>query len=194
VDPAIVDPAIVDPAAAGIAVTEAAIVDSAIVDSAIVNSAAADIAVTEAVVDPVVCSAPEFGGFDASEIRAAATGSSGIDRDEAPRNEPTPNSATPAFESAGHIAAPVSPHDPPGPVRLPVPLPAPAPTAPAGPAAAASSGTSSGDAGQTDHADSIYAVLDARVAASLAQAALRANSGFAGDVVGGADDPGVRPG
>jgi hypothetical protein len=178
-----VDPAIVDPAAAGIAVTEAAIVDSA----------AADIAVTEAVVDPVVCSAPEFGGFDASEIRAAA-GSSGIDRDEAPRNEPTPNSATPAFESAGHIAAPVSPHDPPGPVRLPVPLPAPAPTAPAGPAAAASSGTSSGDAGQTDHADSIYAVLDARVAASLAQAALRANSGFAGDVVGGADDPGVRPG
>jgi hypothetical protein len=58
----------------------------------------------------------------------------------------------------------------------------------------ASAGGCSYYAGQNDPADTLQAVLDARVAASLAQAALRPSSGFAGCVVGGADDPGVRPG
>jgi hypothetical protein len=68
------------------------------------------------------------------------------------------------------------------------------PTGPVGSSATASSGTALYGAGQSDHAYDMQAVLDARVAASLAQAALRPSSGFAGAVVGGADDPGVRPG
>jgi hypothetical protein len=65
---------------------------------------------------------------------------------------------------------------------------------PAGASTSASAGGCSYSAGQNDPADTIQAVLDARVAASLAQAALRPASGFAGAVVGGADNPVVRPG
>jgi hypothetical protein len=82
-------------------------------------------------------------------------------------------------------------------VSLPIPLPTSAPHAPAGPPGsptAASSGTSCHGPGPTDDADHVDAVLGARITASLAQAAQRPTYGFAGPVVGGDDDPGVRPG
>ena len=48
--------------------------------------------------------------------------------------------------------------------------------------------------GQTEHADLPYAVLGGGFAATDAQASVRPTQGLAGAVVGGADDPGVRPG
>ena len=74
---------------------------------------------------------------------------------------------------------------------MPTPMPAPAPAAPT---AAVSSGSAGCGPGQTEHADLPYAVLGGGFAAADAQASVRPTQGFAGAVVGGADDPGVRPG
>jgi len=70
-------------------------------------------------------------------------------------------------------------------------VPAPAP---AGSSAAASSGTSGCGQGHTEHVDLTYAVVDGGSGTADAQASVPSTKGFTGSVVGGADDPGVRPG
>jgi hypothetical protein len=66
---------------------------------------------------------------------------------------------------------------------------------PAGPAAASASGAWFSGAGHPDHTfDTVDAVVDAQLASAPSRGSVRATSGFAGPVVGGADDPGVRPG
>jgi hypothetical protein len=97
---------------------------------------------------------------------------------------PVPASVAPGGTPAG---SPV----PLAPAHLPSPMPAPAP---AGSSAAASSGSTGCGPGQTEHADLTYAVLGRGFTADDAQASVRPTQGFAGAVVGGADDPGVRPG
>ncbi|TFV69951.1 hypothetical protein E4P39_20640 [Blastococcus sp. CT_GayMR19] len=176
--------------------------DAALVEPAPVEPAVVSPPLAAGTVPPVPCSEPASGDVVATDIRGSPHGDSGNDGQLTTRTGSTTTGTAPALawvEESGPPAVPASPPAPapaPAPV-LPAPIPMPAPAGPAGPAgtsAAASSCTSSAGAGQHDQADSITAVLDARVAASLAQAALRPSSGFAGAVVGGADDPGVRPG
>jgi hypothetical protein len=70
-------------------------------------------------------------------------------------------------------------------------MPAPVP---AGSSALTSSGSISYGAGETQHLDGPYAYLVSGVSAKPAPGTGRAGRGFGGSVVGGADDPGVRPG
>jgi hypothetical protein len=205
-DPAPTDPAPTDPAPTDPAPTDLAPTDLAPTDLALADLPAVTTAVPDAVVTPVLCSQRGFGAVAATEVIGAAVSHSWIDRQVAGNGSATTGAtlSPPGPEPSG--APPVSPSSPPAPVRLPAPPSTPAPGAPgapgapagpagpAGPSATAFSVSSSCGTGHIDHADSIDAVLGARVAASLAQAALRSSSGFAGAVVGGADDPGVRPG
>jgi hypothetical protein len=183
VEPAPVEPAPVEPAPVQPAPVEPAVVSPPL---------------EEAIVPPVPCSEPASGDVVATDIRGSPHGDPGNDGQLTTRAGSTTTGTAPALASVEESGPPAVPASPPAPAPvLPAPIPAPAPAAPAGPAgssAAASSCTSSAGAGQHDQVDSITAVLDAQVAASLAQAALRPTSGFAGAVVGGADDPGVRPG
>ncbi len=168
-----------------------------------------DAEVAPEVVTPVFCSEPEDGTVGSTEARAAPLSGFGNDSQAKALDGSATTGTTPAPIStaeSGTAAAfssqdstPASPAGSPAPVRLPAPLPPPAPAAPVGPAgptgssAAASSSASCHGAGSSDHSDGIDAVLEAQVAVSLAQAALRLSSGFAGSVVGGADDPGASP-
>jgi len=94
--------------------------------------------------------------------------------------------ATSVAPSGTPVGVPMAP-----PVDLPAPLPAPGP---AGSSATASSGTTGCGLNQPQDVDLSYAVLAAGIAADDAQASGRPAQGFPGPVVGGADDPGVRPG
>jgi hypothetical protein len=144
------------------------------------------------VVAPAPCREPKSGTVVAT-ARGTSLSASTSDAPVAAGEEAT----TPAPVSVAENSTPAAPAAPPTPVRLPTPIPTPAPAGPAGPSgssAAAASGTVAYGGGQNLHADSIDAVLDAQVAASLAQAALRHASGFAGAVCGDTDRPGARPG
>ena len=113
------------------------------------------------------------------------------------RTATTDDSEPPEFAArTGALAGLPGPGTPAG---LPAPVPAPAPvgpSGPAGPAAASASGAWFSGAGHTDHhhVDTVGAVVDAQLASAPSRSSVRATSGFAGPVVGGADDPGVRPG
>lgn len=138
-----------------------------------------------------VCTAVPVSADSGRRIGSAGTGS-GAHGDAAPLvhastvgdEAPAPASVTPSGTPAG---SPV----PLAPAHLPSPMPAPAP---AGSSAAASSGSAGCGPGQTEHADLTYAVLGRGFTADDAHASVRPTQGFAGTVVGGADDPGVRPG
>jgi hypothetical protein len=192
-DPALADPALVPPGAVVPPVTvPAAVVPPAVLPEDLVP-VAVDPTLNETVIPPVLCSEPEAGAVVA---RASSGRTSSDSRQGTVPAASTPIGAAPVPVSADE-SPPAAPAGPPTPVRLPTPIPTPAPAGPTGPAGSSttmSSGTSAYGTGQNQQTDSIDAVLDARVAISLAQAALRHTSGFAGAVVGGADDPGVRPG
>jgi hypothetical protein len=138
-----------------------------------------------------VCTGVPASADSGRRIGPAGTGS-GAHGDAAPLvpastvgdEAPAPASLAPSGTPAG---SPV----PLAPAHLPTPMPAPAP---AGSSAAASSGSAGCGPGQTEHADLTYAVLGRGFTADDAQASVRPTQGFAGAVVGGADDPGVRPG
>jgi len=109
---------------------------------------------------------------------------------------PSTQDGDPTLAPTGGSGVPGTPA-PVAPLRLPAPMPAPVPTptGPAGPVTAGCSGGSVSGAGESGHhLDAMNAVVDARLTASLARGSARATSGFAGPVIGGADDPGVRPG
>ncbi|MFP5370421.1 MAG: hypothetical protein ACLGI3_06695 [Actinomycetes bacterium] len=192
---------------------DAAPVDAAPVDALPVDAEADLEASAQEDAAPVFCSQPESDVVQATDPGAAAIASSGADPQPGTANgsvatgttvAPVPQPGTgPAAALVSQDSTPAAPASPPAPVRVPPPLPPPAPTAPVGPpgpagptgsSAAASSGASCHGGGQNDHSDGIDAVLEAQVALSLAQAALRPSAGFAGSVVGGADDPGASPG
>jgi hypothetical protein len=170
-----------------------------------VDATAVDPASVEVVAVPVPCSEPDVGAVVTADIGAVRDAR--LDRQAGVRGRSATTGSLPAPMSTDGSAAPAAiaspggapaaPPSPPAPVSLPVPLPTPVPAGPAGPAgsaATASSGTSCYGAGQTDDADRIDAVLGARITASLAQAAQRPTSGFAGGVIGDAMEPGVSPG
>jgi hypothetical protein len=92
-------------------------------------------------------------------------------------------SPSPSGSPAGPPAAPV-------PLGLPVPLQAPVgPAAPTG----AGSGTSASGSGHVNHVELPSAVLGEALSAAQARAAGLASSGSAGDLLRGADAPGIRP-
>jgi hypothetical protein len=114
-----------------------------------------------------------------------ATGAHGPSRDVG-RASTDDRPATSVAPGGVPVGVPLAP-----PVDLPAPRPAPAP---AGSSATASSGTTGCGQNQAQHVDLPYAVLAFGVAADDAQASGRPAQGLPGPVVGGADDPGVRPG
>jgi hypothetical protein len=109
---------------------------------------------------------------------AAAVSTSSVEKAAVPATTLAPR--TPSSSSSAPLA----------PAGLPAPVPAPAP---AGSSAAASAGTSGCGHGHTEHIDLTYAVVDGGSGAEAAHTSVRPTQGFAGSVVGGADDPGVRP-
>ncbi|MCW2534245.1 MAG: hypothetical protein JWP62_3815 [Blastococcus sp.] len=166
----------------------AALADSALVEAAVVSEA-------RLLPEAAVCAVPEPGTLDTADLSGVpfsgpplGASSGGSTFAAVAATSTTGGTVTPA--PAGRNAAPGSPAGPLPPLNLPLPAPA----APTCPSAAAASGTSASGTGHETHADSTYAVLDTRFAAAFAHGTVSATSGFAGDIVGGADDPGVRPG
>ncbi|TFV90370.1 hypothetical protein [Blastococcus sp. CT_GayMR16] len=140
----------------------------------------------------VVCDVPEICGFGTAEpaftgpqLSASADG-----RPFAVVEATSADGGTTIAPAGRTTTSPWSPLRPLAPLDLPLPQP----SAPACPSAAAAAGASTSGNGHETHADSSYAVLDTRFAAMLTDGAVRSSSGFAGAIVGGADDPGVRPG
>jgi hypothetical protein len=101
----------------------------------------------------------------------------------------TADGETPPIGTPGGPVLPVAPPN----LPQPLPVPVPAPVAPAGPASATASGASACSSGHTEHPGMTLAVLDTGGASLLGGSSVRSSSGFAGAVVGGADDPGARP-
>jgi hypothetical protein len=135
------------------------------------------------------CVLPSVGPPGAAVLTAAPAGNAG-GRFAAVATTTSGGGAT-AAAPAGRNTTPGSPARPLAPLDLPLPTP----NAPACPSAAASAGTAACGAGHDQHVDGTYVVLDIRsAAATLAQGTVRPTAGSAGVVVGGADDPGTRPG
>ena len=181
-----VETAPVDPVPAEAAATEPAPADTG---SDLTRTAVTEpLAETTAVTDPCLVPVAETtdGVRSGTALRTTAAGrDTGADDATIVDETGPPPTVTPSGRTTGM----------PGPLPPSLPAPAPAPASPAGPASVTTSGTSFFGQGQYDHhVDAAYAVIDAELTASRARGSVSPTAGFAGPVIGGADDPGVRPG